>query len=168
MPRIIIKRNHKNSIDVVRYIIYKYNFDGEPITNLKLQKILYYVYVWQLVKNHKICFNEKFQAWPIGPVLYSVYKELRKFGSSPVPSTITKIKNEKDVDNLKKVLGNELVDIIDWIYEKYGQLTAFQLVMITHNESPWLNARRGLNPTETSTDIISDEDIIQYYSKIDE
>ena len=162
-----IKPYIRKPMDIVRYILCRYNFDGELVTNLKIQKILYYAYVWYLVLRKKRCFNEKFQAWPIGPVLPSVYKKLKQFGTYPISDKIIGIKDEDDLTKLKEeLLGKELINIIDQTYEKYGQMTAFELVTRTHNEFPWKNARRGLKPTEKTENEILDKDIIEYYTRL--
>lgn len=160
-----IQNNFIEPIDVVRYILYRFCFDGDVVTNLKMQKLLYFVYVWYLVKSRKRCFEGKFQAWPIGPVLPSVYKKLRGYKSSPINPDFTNIGSENDVEELKKALGVPLVKVIDEVYEKYGTKSAFDLVNLTHNALPWTNARKGLDPTETTNNEITDADILKQYGK---
>ncbi|PJC38576.1 hypothetical protein CO044_04190 [Candidatus Peregrinibacteria bacterium CG_4_9_14_0_2_um_filter_38_9] len=72
------KVDENMAINLARYFLYRANFDGETITPLKMQKLLYYVYVWVLIKKGNCMFDEKFQAWPRGPVLPSLYKKLKK------------------------------------------------------------------------------------------
>lgn len=151
--------------ELTKYLLYRHAYDGEPITNLKMQKLLYYVYVWYLVKKGERCFDEKFQAWPIGPVLQSVYDKLKVYGSSPIDVDFSDIKSNKDVEKLRASIGKDLVEIADEVYEKYGLLSAFELVNLTHNELPWKNARAGLAATEISDTQISDDDILKQYDK---
>jgi len=130
-----------------------------------MQKLLYYVYVWHLIKLNKPCFEEKFQAWPNGPVLSSVYQELKKYGSSPIDPDFSNLENKEDLKKLEINIGSDLKNIIDEVYEKYGILHPFQLVSLTHDELSWLNARKGLSVSESSNNDLSDQDIITQYEK---
>ena len=152
-------------INIVRYILFKYTYDGDLITNLKMQKILYYVYVWFLVNFKKPCFDEKFQAWPNGPVLRSVYKELKGFQSSPIETSFANLQCEQDLAELKNLLGKDLVCLIDEVYEEYGRMSAFELVNLTHKELAWLNARKGLKVEEPSNNELLDADILSQHGK---
>ena len=163
-----ITNKYINPKDVVKYLLYRYSFDGEPITNLKMQKLLYYVYVWNLVLNKERCFEEKFQAWPNGPVLPSVYQNLKFYGAAPLGTDFLEVKTptlEEYEATLKKSLGDDLVNVIDQVYEKYGIRTAFELVALTHNELPWTKARKDLDGSEKTTNEISDTDILKFYGK---
>jgi uncharacterized phage-associated protein len=160
MPR-DIEKNIKNA---ARYLVFLHGFYGDLITNLKVQKLMYYVYVWNLVGNKNRCFREKFQAWPSGPVLYSLYFDLKGYGSLPINPNYSEISNEKSLQQLKSRLG-KLVHVIDSVYERYAIKSAFELVNLTHNELPWVNARKGLNPSAPSSKEISDRDILNYYGK---
>ena len=153
-----------SSLNVTKYLLFRFSFFGDVVTNLKMQKLLYYVYVWCLVKTGKPCFEEKFQAWPNGPVLPSIYQELKSFGASPIDPDFSGIKNKEDLRKLNKELG-ELRELIDNVFEKYGSLSAFQLVSLTHNELSWKNARKGLGVDAPSTAAISDKDILTQYVK---
>ena len=129
-----------------------------------MQKLLYYVYVWNLVINKNKCFTEKFQAWPNGPVIQQAYNELKLFRCGPIK--INKfLKDSKDLENVLKKLGKNLLNITDQVYEKYGTKSAFELVRLTHNELPWKNARKGLIITEKTNNEILDDDILTYYGK---
>lgn len=150
---------------VAQYLVFRFSFDGEPITNLKIQKLLYYVYVWYLVHRKKRCFDERFQAWPIGPVLPSIYNSLKIYKASPIDPDFTDVADEDDLNHLKSEIGQDLLEFVDNIYEKYGTKSAFELVGLTHNALPWLNARKGLDPTQKTDAIISDNDILLFYGK---
>lgn len=152
-------------INVAKYLLYKCSFYGDVMTNLKMQKLLYYVYVWCLVKRGRPCFEEKFQAWSNGPALYSVYNELRQFGQMPIDPDFSGVDTKEKLKELESKLG-EYKDIIDGVYEQYGSLQAFQLVNLTHKEISWLNARSGLDIDESSNNFLSDEDILKQYGKV--
>jgi len=156
---------NKNPLSIVKYILFKCAYYGDVITNLKMQKVLYYIHVWHLVLLKKRCFKESFQAWPNGPVLRSVYSKLKIFGSSPINPNFSGLTSEQDVLKLKEYLGAELVKLIDNVYEKYGSKSAFELVSLTHNDQAWIKARKGLGISDPSKNEILDKDITSYYGK---
>lgn len=151
-----------SSIDVAKYYLARTEFDGELISPLKMQKLVYYAYVWVMTKGGIRLFDEMPEAWPNGPVFPCLYRELKTFGSSPISTDF--IKNEEDVEKKVSILPDTIKEIVDKVYEKYSTLTAFELVTLTHCESPWQKARAGLGSQDSSSKVIEDEDILQEYN----
>jgi uncharacterized phage-associated protein len=139
--------------DVASYILHKQG----SISTWKLQKLVYYSQAWNLAWNEgEPLFDAQIQAWPNGPVVPALYRLHRKKYSVsrwPEGSGARLTKAEKET--------------IDSVLAGYGQLSGRQLVMLTHNEAPWKNAREGLDPTEPSTRKIKTEDMQSYYSWLD-
>jgi uncharacterized phage-associated protein len=152
-----------SSRDIVKYLVYKSYFYGDPITNLRLQKLLYYVYVWLLVLKNKRVFHEKFQAWPIGPVLPSTYRDLKKYEAGPIDPDYCGIKDKASLEALEKRIGSSVMMVIDNVFQVYGPKSAFELVNLTHSELPWVNARKGLDIEQKSSNEIEDKDIKSFY-----
>ena len=75
-------------LDVAHYIITYSNEKNYGISNLKLQKLLYFVQAHFLLNQpkHKPCFDEPIQAWDIGPVIVKVYLQYKQYGSSDIPT----------------------------------------------------------------------------------
>ncbi|OOB80282.1 MAG: hypothetical protein BEN19_05755 [Epulopiscium sp. Nuni2H_MBin003] len=67
--------------DIIEYIDYYNNELGKPITNLKLQKLLYYVQANFLLNKKDICFEEDIIHWTLGPVVKEVYEKFKIFNS---------------------------------------------------------------------------------------
>ena len=149
---------------ILKYLLFKFYFDGEAVTNLKLQKVLYFVNVACLLNGKKDCFNEPFQAWAFGPVLPAIYHRLSKYGPSAIPAEEMGIYSEDELEALKKELGEDMVGIIDNVYEQYGTKSAFDLVQMTHADKAWIKARGDLGPGDKSDAVIAAEDILQAYS----
>jgi len=139
--------------DVASYILHKQG----SISTWKLQKLAYYSQAWHLVWNDgERLFDAQIQAWPNGPVVPALYRHHRKKYSVarwPEGSGARLTKAEKET--------------VDAVLEGYGQLSGRQLVILTHNEAPWKNAREGLGPTESSTRKIKTEDMQSYYAWLD-
>ena len=135
-------------LDLAYYILNNYNNVSEQgITPLKIQKLLYYIYVWGIVSNDKI-FNEKFLKWNFGPVLPEIYHEFKLFGKSPI-----NISHEKEItiDENDKVF-------IDFVVSNYIKFDAITLSSMTHQDDPW--------KLTISDQEISEELIKQFYSKL--
>lgn len=150
--------------DVARYMLFRAHEDGELVSPLKMQKIVYYAYVWTLVKNKKKLFEEPIEAWPNGPVIPSLYQNLKKYGSSPIGDEFIGINSQDDLDLLVSKFPREVKTTLDEVYEEYSPKSAFELVVSTHGEKPWIEAREGLESTEKSNNPISDNTILEQYA----
>jgi uncharacterized phage-associated protein len=63
-------------------------------------------------------------------------------------------------------LPEELEEFLRELYAEYFALDAYELELMTHRESPWINARRGLAPDEPSNREISRDDMLAYFSPL--
>lgn len=73
-------------LNIAKYIVQRSNEDGYPVSNLQLQKILFYSQREFLRKSGKPLFMEEFEAWQFGPVVPSIYR--RYCGSAALPLTL--------------------------------------------------------------------------------
>lgn len=106
----------------------------EFMTNMKLQKMLYYQQGFHLAYFGTPLFDEDIEAWMYGPVVPSVYnnyKENGKGGIIPNKEKIFKFKNEKE-----EALFNE-------VFRVYGVYSALGLMEMTHSEVPWKSTQTG-------------------------
>ena len=115
--------------------------DGESISNLKLQKLLYYAQGTALSVLGRALFIEPIFNWRYGPVVPSVYYQYNQHGSSPLPRSY--IEPEK--------YSQEEIAILSIVRREYGQFSAWKLRDMTHQESPWLST---LNGAEITLDIM--------------
>jgi len=130
--------------EVANFLIVESRERGENLTNLKLQKLLFYADAWSLALHKKELFPEKFQAWVHGPVLVSQYHRFKDFKWRPITSDIAA--PDMPAKLIKHL--NEIVDV-------YGSETAVSLELMTHREKPWIEARGETSPSEPSTAQIS-------------
>jgi uncharacterized phage-associated protein len=154
---------HLNPTDIAKYFLAMTFEDGELITNLKMQKIVYYAYAWALAKDGTRLFDERIEAWVNGPVVRSLYQDLKPFGSGPIAEAWLLENGTFDVEGFMEKLTPQVKETLREVYEKYMTMTAFELVQITHSEAPWRNAREGLGPSDQSGKPIDDNDIIAEY-----
>lgn len=151
--------------DVAKYFLYRATKDGELVSPLKMQKLVYYAYSWTLVKNKEKLFDENIEAWPSGPVAPSLYRELKGYGSAPIDEKYLGIKSQAERRALFSKFPKKIRNTIDEVYEEYMTKTAFELVTLTHSEKPWVETRKGLSATEPSNKPIPDDLIIEQYGQ---
>lgn len=116
------------AFDVASYIISLAEQIGEPVTNMKLQKLLYYSYAWYLAEFDSRLFDENIQAWQYGPVIPPVYKEYKKFGADNIKSSVGGNSN---------AVTSEMKELIEEVFSVYGRKSAIELMQLSHSESPW-------------------------------
>ena len=114
-----------SAIDIAKYAITYCMTMGTPISNLQLQKILYYLQVYYLKKGYSL-FREEIYAWQHGPVVPEVYYMFCGYGAS-------KIQNVYSVD----VMAGDTA-YIDPIIERLRMIDPWKLVDMTHRPGqPW-------------------------------
>ena len=77
-----------NANKIADYILFKTQNTGDFLTNLKLQKLLYYAQAWYLANYQKPLFDEPIEAWVHGPVVVQVYNEFRDYGCDRIGKMI--------------------------------------------------------------------------------
>lgn len=127
---------------------------GDPISNLKLQKLAYYAQAWHLALHDTPLVDEPFQAWVHGPVCPKLYERFKGNSWRPLEGEI----NPPTLDDHHEQFLTE-------VWNAYGDFTAGALERMTHAEDPWLVARSGLAPDAPSTTEISRELMKTYYRK---
>ena len=138
--------------DIAAYIIELSDAIGEPITNMKLQKLIYYTYAWYAVEKKKPLFEEKISAWKYGPVVSAVYETYASCGADVISEVIDG--DSEAVDTFTKSL-------IEDIFNIYGSKTAIELAGLSHSEAPW---REVYDPDERDA-TISFESTLEYYTE---
>ena len=155
--------------EITDFVIGYFNNLDVDITPLKLQKILYYIQAWHLVffKKHPL-FNEEPEAWVNGPVYRTIYNRFKDNWYSGETLTIGEPENiESDFEDIKNnvKLTKTQKELLFTVLQKYGKLSAGELVYITHVEDPWNKAREGLEPFERCDNHISFDNMYNYYEE---
>lgn len=124
------------ALDLAKYIIIKSNEFKTPISNLQLQKILYFINLVYLKRTNRFLIDkdESFYAWRHGTVNEDVYREYSIYGGDkiPIPKHKLSLTNKTDEDNEK--ITDELVGIIDEKIKKFASLDPWLLVYFNHQE----------------------------------
>ena len=119
-------------IDVAKYIILYCKQHGYSISNLKLQKLLYFVQAQFLVTLGRPAFDEEIEAWDFGPVVPEAYQYFKIWGSAEIPKVVA--------DGADGKIYIEDQKVMDEILGECASYSASYLVEITHHQSPWVNA----------------------------
>ena len=124
-----------NVLDIAKKLIKMADWDsangGENLTNLKLQKLLYYEQGYHLAAFDTPLFNEKVEAWMYGPVVPDAYDYYQQYGANPLPV-------EDDVITLTDAEE----DLFALVYDAYRDFSAIGLLNKTHNELPWASMKQ--------------------------
>ena len=141
--------------------MYKYDdianwfLSRRPINPKKLNKLVYFAYAWALTLEHKKLFTDgKFEAWINGPIIPKLFYEYKNYGYEEIDKVVKRPSFDRQTES-----------ILNQVWRIYGRYNADQLESLTHQSTPWQNARKGCSPLEKCTKIIKDEDIVNYYSK---
>lgn len=149
----------ENSIQTEIELIAEYVIQiGKEITPLALQKILYYAQGFYKAFFGKFLFEDDCQAWVHGPVFVKIYEKYKDFKSANILIDL-------DYD-IEDIIVDEKREILDVITKYFGYYNGKALEKMSHYETPWINARKGLLATENSNNIIDKEDIKEYFEKV--
>lgn len=113
------------------------------VSNLVLQKLLYFIQAYSLVETGRPAFSEKIEAWMYGPVVPEAYYNIKS--------------NGEFYQNIPfNNLNPRLQDITRNVVETFADANPFVLVDLTHSYDPWKNAWEsgGWNTEITQEDIM--------------
>lgn len=102
---------------------------GDFISNLKLQKLVYYAQGFHLAIYDEPLFSDAIVAWEHGPVVESLYRFYKGYGALGIP-----VPEHFDA----QVFSVEQINLLDDVYKVYGQFSAWKLRNMTHSERPWI------------------------------
>lgn len=113
--------------------------DGETITPMKMQKLLYLIHGYGLVECEDPVIDEVFEAWKFGPVLNSIYHECKGYGRGGIRRSIKDYDYKTGKVRTVPTPSDPIVQsIIDFVWEEYGDESAISLSDWTHEKGgPW-------------------------------
>jgi len=141
--------SHASALDVASYILSRRG----PLSTYELQKLVYFAQAWTLTWDGRPLFAEEIQAWPKGPVvprLFTHHRTRRIISDLPGGSAETLTEQERAT--------------VDAVLDFYGHRSADELVEMTHQDQPWIDARRGLPALMPSKRPISERAMRRFYT----
>ncbi len=115
-----------NASTISTYFLNKEPRDG--LSNLKLQKLLYYAQGLHLAIFGEALFDERVENWTHGPVVPSVYHQYKQYGNA-------NISTGPALDTA--AMSRQTMIFLDEVYQKFSHYTASALRNQTHRERPW-------------------------------
>ena len=140
--------------------------NGRSVTNLSLQKIVYFCHVWSLTKLGRPLVRHSFEAWQHGPVLQYLYREFKAYDASPIRGRARRIEPKTGERVIVPYeFDGPTAGLLGQVVEFYSRLSAFDLVELTHvSGGPWdavWHHGGSVNPGMK----IDDRDIARFYSR---
>ena len=150
--KVLIESENQNKlIAVSKYIVAR----TKDITNLAVQKLLYFCQVVSYAMNNRPMFTDTCEAWKFGPVYTHIYYRLNKYTYDPINSEEFAAFDIFNLDDKDK-------EIIDAVIDSFGMLSGTKLRDISHKTEPWIVARNGLKNDENSNETITNKSIKEY------
>lgn len=140
---------------------------GVSVSNLSLQKILFFAHAYYLCERSEPLVEGEFEAWQYGPVHRIAYRAFRMFDAAPIkcrakamnPRTL----RDEPIPDLSDVDTREyLAEIFDF----FGFLGAGTLVSLSHEPgSPWSNTWRDSATRPNVGMRIQNRTVVDYYAR---
>jgi uncharacterized phage-associated protein len=149
--------------DLIAYVFAKRGIkEDNPVTQMKLQKMVYFAHGYHLAVYGKPLIEEEFEAWKFGPVIPSIYHAYKLFGSEPITDLFL-ISNESELEEKSLNLLETAKEAIDYTWEATKNVSANTLSAWSHKVgSPWADA---FKPNVNSIPIRNDR-IGKYFTGI--
>lgn len=112
-------------------------YGSEPISNMKLQKLLYYEQGYHLAYFDEPLFDEDIEAWKFGPVVPQIYEKYKCHSDKPI------LPEDGEVS-----IEGEHYELFYNVFTFFNRFSAFGLMEKTHTENPWLmTSKNGVGPS---------------------
>jgi uncharacterized phage-associated protein len=150
------------SPSLANFFIEKAKEDKIEISNMQLQKLMFIGYGWVLsLTNKDLTETEGFEAWQHGPVLTSIYHEMKHNGNNPITSYATEYDVTDNKVFIPKIRTDQTKQILGKVWDTYKNFNAASLRNLTHEtDTPWKkvykDGSKGIK--------ISPETVDAYYS----
>jgi uncharacterized phage-associated protein len=124
---------------VANAVLERAEAEGRPITNLDLQKIVYFLHGHYLVRHHRPLVEGEFEAWPYGPVHRVLYDAFRSYNDTPIEGKAVAFDPiKRKPRELPTLDDSEALVLIDEVLDHYLDMPTFSLVELTHGPgTPW-------------------------------
>lgn len=105
-------------VDLVNHTV------DENMTNLRVNKMLYFAQAYSLVRFGKPLFSEYIHAWQLGQVVPLVYRTFQRFGHDPIRAVSD--------DYSPNLFTDEEVTLLLDVAREYGQYSSPKLIEMIH------------------------------------
>lgn len=143
------------AIDIANFFIdYNSHCVDETITNLKLNKLLYFAQGYSLALYNAPLFSENIEAWQYGPVVSNVYHKFKSNNKENIANTYGNFSHD--------IFDSDTIELLLAVINDYGKYSSSKLIEITHEKgSPW-----DMVYSENANNIISNSSIKEYFKNV--
>jgi len=148
--------------DIAFYFVNRGIAEGKPVTQMQLQKMIYFAQGLCLADSRGSLIKEAFEAWKFGPVIPGLYTIYKLYGTDKIRDTfylLSGIAYGGKPDTVE--FEPKFLEVLDTTWNFLKDINVLNLSSWTHEEnSPWDKAyKKGINT------IISHEDMAEYFSQ---
>lgn len=112
---------------IATWFLHRAREEGEYLTQMKLQKLVYIAHGWNLGLDGGPLILETVEAWQYGPVIRDLYERYLAYGAKPIVADFEAV-----------AVDTEDGELLEWVWNQYKRFTAGQLSTITHqSNTPW-------------------------------
>ena len=114
------------------YVIEKFKKEKKSVTNLKLQKLMYFMEaLYMATSDENSLFEQEFLAWNFGPVCRELYDYYKDYGNDEIQLSESEKKRAKKIPRINLIL-------VDALFKMFSSWSTYDLVELTHLKgSPW-------------------------------
>lgn len=137
-----------DAFELAGYLVQKSIDQNKHLTNLKLQKLLYFVQLRAIqVSGKGLLSAPKFEAWKFGPVISRIYDAYC-------------LNAGLDIDKVEKYSGSvmEMPRFVDEVYEHFIDASSWSMVQLAHRpDGAWAkNFKQGNHCIIPERDVFND------------
>lgn len=148
-------------------LILKYaNNIGAKVTNLSINKIVYFLHGHYLAKTGRPLIEENFEAWQHGPVLYTLFNSFKRYDDQPIKSLAKRMDfHSGELVEVDEIMDEGDLKIICQYINIYTRASVSQLYEWSHvKDGPWFNTWNYQTPSNPGM-IISNQEIANHFRK---
>lgn len=118
--------------EIANYFLWKAQRENqELLSNMKLQKLVYYSQGLHLAFFDSPLFNDKIEAWMYGPVVPDLYHAYKRHEAGGIPA---------DSNFDPSIIDDNTKELLDDVFNVFGQFSAIRLMEIAHSDKCWKDA----------------------------
>lgn len=141
------------ALTIAKWFVAWAEAEEEDLSNLKLQKLLYYAQGHYLARYNAPLFEDEIQAWVHGPVVAPVYQAFKSFGAASVALEDSDPFEWEDVDPAT-------TEFLGEVWNTYGGYSTGRLREMAYATPPW---RRSWRVDDDRGALISQKVILEYF-----
>lgn len=132
----------QSAIAVANFFVIEGQRAGRLVDPMKLQKLVYFAHGWHLAVRGEPLLDERVEAWPYGPVIPSIYHEVKRHGAAPIDFPI--FQYARRGRQAPEVTDPEVRELLQRVWEVYGRYSAVELSRMAHDpDGPWHRTWEG-------------------------